>query len=735
MSWRDAVTFCSSGRYSGLASIHSYKEQRDAHDACLNAPLANGTTNKGNPHACWIGLNDDNLLGQHEGQFAWQDGTDVDYVNWYPGEPNDWGNPQTASTSGSSHGKGKGSAAGVGISESTGGEDYVALTFGTHRGGSWNDNPNNGACTHHKGRPCGNYPICQVAGATREPPTAGALKVWQTKRDVTIGNFVAIAKQMSLFGAQRECTRAGYAGLASIHNRRDIINANKACKQLAATDPGGGMPHGCWIGLSDHLVENNFVWFDGTKTDYMNWGEGEPNAGHWKEDGVAMSYEFQNKLTGAWSSRNTTHNGRRVGGAWMDAHTEGQAGHAALQEAMKSGTALRQRDCWGCYGNYGMYPLCQKRRPKCSVAADGRTGRNGPWKYTTMRKTRHGRFIALHRAMSWSEGQHYCSKHYKGLASIHSAGESRNAIQACRLLNFGHGEPSGCWIGLHDSVNFGAQPNQFMWIDGTPVNYVNFLPNEPNNWGQDTAVGRGSISGEDSVSMSIRNGRSGGWNDDHNQGQVGHAGAATAGHDTSCFGCKGVYGKYPICATAAANPKTWSKSHYMRAGLTVKNFWTPSPKLRPTILGRFTVWPRPMSWEDAKKWCKGDPTGKDVTRQPGSLASIHSAQDQVNAAMACMKFAGQVDGLPSGCWIGLGDSTDEGRFSWTDNSPVDYVNWQQNEPTNWMGRPVSASRLTNEGEDAVAIEFRKTWAGEQLGLHICCYACLRAAHVSVERWG
>jgi hypothetical protein len=81
MSWRDAVTFCSSGRYSGLASIHSYKEQRDAHDACLNAPLANGTTNKGNPHACWIGLNDDNLLGQHEGQFAWQDGTDVDYMS------------------------------------------------------------------------------------------------------------------------------------------------------------------------------------------------------------------------------------------------------------------------------------------------------------------------------------------------------------------------------------------------------------------------------------------------------------------------------------------------------------------------------------------------------------------------------------------------------------------------------------------------------------------------------
>ena len=34
--------------------------------------------------SCWIGAND----LETEGTFVWSDGTELDYTNWYPGQPN-----------------------------------------------------------------------------------------------------------------------------------------------------------------------------------------------------------------------------------------------------------------------------------------------------------------------------------------------------------------------------------------------------------------------------------------------------------------------------------------------------------------------------------------------------------------------------------------------------------------------------------------------------------------------
>ena len=38
----------------------------------------------------------------------------------------------------------------------------------------------------------------------------------------------------------------------------------------------------------------------------------------------------------------------------------------------------------------------------------------------------------------------------------------------------------------------------------------------------------------------------------------------------------------------------------------------------------------------------------------------------------------------SGAWIGLHDKTSEGRFEWTDGSPVNYTMWRPGEPNDYL---------------------------------------------------
>ena len=93
MNWDEAQTFCSGVvdgiQLAGLASIHTYEEQRLAVQACHSDQLSTtwAGTDARIPHGCWIGLNDVAV----EGGFVWTDGSAVDYVNWYSGEPNEYG--------------------------------------------------------------------------------------------------------------------------------------------------------------------------------------------------------------------------------------------------------------------------------------------------------------------------------------------------------------------------------------------------------------------------------------------------------------------------------------------------------------------------------------------------------------------------------------------------------------------------------------------------------------------
>ena len=73
-SWEDARNECQS-RGGNLATIHSQAENDAAHDSLCGSKRA------------YIGLHDRSV----EGAFEWVDGSDFNFANWAPGEPNSYG--------------------------------------------------------------------------------------------------------------------------------------------------------------------------------------------------------------------------------------------------------------------------------------------------------------------------------------------------------------------------------------------------------------------------------------------------------------------------------------------------------------------------------------------------------------------------------------------------------------------------------------------------------------------
>ncbi|XP_062966065.1 low affinity immunoglobulin epsilon Fc receptor [Cynocephalus volans] len=95
----------------------------------------------------------------------------------------------------------------------------------------------------------------------------------------------------------------------------------------------------------------------------------------------------------------------------------------------------------------------------------------------------------------WLHAQYACSDIQGRLVSIHSPEEQDFLTK--------HANRRGSWIGLHDVDAEG----EFIWMDGSAVDYSNWHPGEPNNHGQ----------GEDCVMMQ----GSGQWNDAFCRSELG----------------------------------------------------------------------------------------------------------------------------------------------------------------------------------------------------------------------
>ena len=83
--------------------------------------------------------------------------------------------------------------------------------------------------------------------------------------------------------------------------------------------------------------------------------------------------------------------------------------------------------------------------------------------------------------------------------------------------------------------------------------------------------------------------------------------------------------------------------------------------------GGFTYHSSPKSWEAARADCMA---------RGGDLASIHSAAENQQAFE--LSRGGNM-------WLGLNDRAAEGKWKWSDGTPMDYKRWSESGADSWGG--------------------------------------------------
>jgi len=254
---------------------------------------------------------------------------------------------------------------------------------------------------------------------------------------------------LSMQDAETACTVAG-GHLASIHNPT----------QQAAIGALGA--DGAWIGFHDRHSEagctgqsngvgesSGFIWTDGTPTDFLAWGSGEPN--DWQ--GSSANCDG----TGTEPGEDCTH--VRADNLWNDAGCD--AGRASICE------------------NCGTIP--------------------GPTSYTK-----------IEGAGSMWDAEALCHNQGGHLASIHSDAD-KDAVAALGPDGAWIGfhdtyAEAGCTGQSNDHTEEGG----FVWTDGTTTDYLSWSGGEPNDWQDNQANCDGtSTVGEDCSHVTGDNN----WND------------------------------------------------------------------------------------------------------------------------------------------------------------------------------------------------------------------------------
>uniref|UniRef100_G3N750 C-type lectin domain-containing protein n=1 Tax=Gasterosteus aculeatus aculeatus TaxID=481459 RepID=G3N750_GASAC len=95
--------------------------------------------------------------------------------------------------------------------------------------------------------------------------------------------FRFIPREMTWGKAEKNCLSLG-GHLASVHSVLEYHDIQKAIISSSFHHPS------TWIGGSDAQEENQWIWSDGTRFDYTNWANGEPNNLRGHQNCIQMNF-------------------------------------------------------------------------------------------------------------------------------------------------------------------------------------------------------------------------------------------------------------------------------------------------------------------------------------------------------------------------------------------------------------------------------------------------------------
>ncbi|XP_030908399.2 macrophage mannose receptor 1 [Melopsittacus undulatus] len=319
-----------------------------------------------------------------------------------------------------------------------------------------------------------------------------------------------------------------------------------------------------WMGLSALDSDSGFTWSDGSPVNFEKWAHGEPNNYDGNEKCVVFNgYSYMN---------------------WNDLFCEHMQGYVCQ---IKKGAPL-------------------KPEPASTFNYEYVVGEDDWIIYN------HKEYYFSKEPMPMEKARDFCKKNGGDLAVIEGESEKNFLWKYAFYKDWGN----SFYIGLSVSLD-----KTFGWMDGSPVNYVAWAPNEPNFANND----------ENCVVMYTQTGT---WND-LNCGSV------------ELFICERLNSTVrPTVAPTAPPPKGGCPEDWLL--LDNKCFKVFGFNENDTL-----------TWHAARNNC---------IDFGGNLATI-SRKEMQASLMSLLKNAA------TDAWIGLNDINQEHAYLWTDGSPVYYTNW------------------------------------------------------------
>uniref|UniRef100_A0A8C8RN29 C-type lectin domain-containing protein n=1 Tax=Pelusios castaneus TaxID=367368 RepID=A0A8C8RN29_9SAUR len=317
-----------------------------------------------------------------------------------------------------------------------------------------------------------------------------------------------------------------------------------------------------WMGLVYLNPDEGYTWTDGSPVIYQNWNEGEPN----NDRGIEHCGMFERNPKMRWNDMYCEHLFN-----WIC--------------EIKKGTPLK---------------------PEPSTNFDYKVTEDGWVIYED--KQYYFSTENVHLEKAWD----ICKKKFADLVVIESESERKFLWRYIYTKN----RMNSYYIGLVVSFD-----QKFSWLDGTPVNYVAWAPNEPSfaNNDENCVVMNKDFGFWNDINCGIRNAF---ICQRHNHST--HSGFAPT-PPSPLGGC----------------PETW----LLFNNKCYKIFGSSEEER--------------LTWHAARSTC---------IKLGGNLASIHNKQVQ-----AFLTF--HLKDVMAETWIGLNDINTEGHYLWTDGSVFDYSEW------------------------------------------------------------